>query len=466
MIVHQASAQSWGSGAGSHLDQWVVNDDNSNNWATLRLQFNNTHAWSMSNQGGLWWGYAANGNHSDRGVEKMRLTTVGNLGIGTSTPSNEQSWDKVLDLHGFNHAKTLVTTTTGDVKTGIFSHSDWGGNGAMGVVGTESDHDLNLMAGYTNYHVTVKTDGNVGIGTTSPSDKLTLYDGEFTLQNNNNTQNQGIAFQNSGGSYTWRMYRTDAGNGFADLRFASGLNTDFDQLQDHMIIRNNGDVGIGTTNPSTTLDVAGTAHFSGHVGIGTTTPSNEQGWGRVMDVHDPSHAKILATITTEGIKTGIFSHFNWSGSGGPMGVIGTESNHDLRLMAGYGNHHVTIKIGGNVGIGTTSPSEKLEVSGNIKSDGVILNIGTFPDYVFEKDYPLMPLKQLESYIRSNKHLPGFPSEAEVVKTGANLGQINNLLVEKVEELTLYTIDQEKQIKALSDELTSIKEQLRQLLKKQ
>ena len=119
--------------------------------------------------------------------------------------------------------------------------------------------------------------------------------------------------------------------------------------------------------------------------------------------------------------------------------------------------------GGKLGLGIANPAERLDVDGKVKANGVVLNIGTFPDYVFEDEYELMCLEELEKYIKTNKHLPKMPSEAHVVEHGADLGQINQVLVEKVEELTLYTIRQHKEIRTLYNELKVFKDQLKALL---
>ncbi len=93
--------------------------------------------------------------------------------------------------------------------------------------------------------------------------------------------------------------------------------------------------------------------------------------------------------------------------------------------------------------------------GIITTDQVRLNVTTFPDYVFAKDYQLMPLKEVAQYIKSNKHLPNMPTEAQVVAEGMNIGQINTILVEKVEELTLHTISQEEKIEKLMKKIEAL-----------
>ena len=76
------------------------------------------------------------------------------------------------------------------------------------------------------------------------------------------------------------------------------------------------------------------------------------------------------------------------------------------------------------------------------------NTVTFPDFVFEEEYPLMSLQEVEQFIKENKHLPDVPYAAEVEENGINLGEMNAILIQKVEELTLYVLDLQKQIHEL------------------
>lgn len=104
--------------------------------------------------------------------------------------------------------------------------------------------------------------------------------------------------------------------------------------------------------------------------------------------------------------------------------------------------------------------------GVLTLDQIRLNVTTFPDYVFASNYTLMPLDKVASFIKTHKHLPNMPSEKEVIKEGMNVGQINTILVEKVEELTLYTIAQEAKIKKQDKALKLLEERLIELEKLQ
>ncbi len=94
----------------------------------------------------------------------------------------------------------------------------------------------------------------------------------------------------------------------------------------------------------------------------------------------------------------------------------------------------------------------LKVNGKIWSHEVEVKLTNWSDEVFYKSYKLMPLHQLESYIETNKHLPDIPTEEEVLKDGVKLSEMNALLLKKVEELTLYIINQQKRIHRLEKEL--------------
>lgn len=95
---------------------------------------------------------------------------------------------------------------------------------------------------------------------------------------------------------------------------------------------------------------------------------------------------------------------------------------------------------GNVGIGTTSPNEKLTVNGTIYAREIKVDLSVpGPDYVFEKDYPLPSLQELERFIQENKHLPNVPPASIMELNGIELGSMNMALLRKIEELTLYVI---------------------------
>jgi hypothetical protein len=119
---------------------------------------------------------------------------------------------------------------------------------------------------------------------------------------------------------------------------------------------------------------------------------------------------------------------------------------------------------GNVGIGTTAPDAKLTVKGNIHTNEVKVDLlgAVAPDYVFEPTYDLKPLTEIETYIKENKHLPEVPSAKEMEKNGVQLGEMNMLLLKKVEELTLYSIEQNKKLNEQQELIQELIKEMKQL----
>ncbi len=118
----------------------------------------------------------------------------------------------------------------------------------------------------------------------------------------------------------------------------------------------------------------------------------------------------------------------------------------------------TVATTGNVGIGISTPNHKLEVAGTIRAKEVKIENSNWPDYVFSKNYKLPSLHEVARHIEENKHLPGIPSAEEVSKEGINVSEMQAKLLQKIEELTLYTIEQNKRIEALEKELKDSKVQ--------
>jgi hypothetical protein len=106
--------------------------------------------------------------------------------------------------------------------------------------------------------------------------------------------------------------------------------------------------------------------------------------------------------------------------------------------------------GGNVGIGTTNATDKLTVNGRVKCEELWVDtVGA--DFVFEEGYSLMPLDEVETYIERNGHLPEIASAVEMRANGLGVGEFQTQLLQKIEELTLHVIEQNKRIEALETE---------------
>lgn len=138
-------------------------------------------------------------------------------------------------------------------------------------------------------------------------------------------------------------------------------------------------------------------------------------------------------------------------SGGYPGIklIGLNFNiHDPNQidLANAKITALTIASTGNIGIGNSSPQNKLDVNGTVHAKEVKVDLAGWPDYVFSRNYNLLTLEEVERHIIERGHLPNIPSEKDVTENGLNLGDNQKLLLEKIEELMLYSIAQNKKIK--------------------
>lgn len=151
------------------------------------------------------------------------------------------------------------------------------------------------------------------------------------------------------------------------------------------------------------------------------------------------HARIITVpaVTSSGNATGKM-------------VLGTRRLFD-KLQTGsqwYYGDDIVIDGVGNVGIGTLNPQEKLAVKGNIVAQKVKVTLANWSDFVFDPGYKLPSVYETEQYIQKHKHLPGIPSEAEVKEKGVDVGEMNKLLLQKIEEQMLYIIELRKEVDAL------------------
>jgi hypothetical protein len=155
------------------------------------------------------------------------------------------------------------------------------------------------------------------------------------------------------------------------------------------------------------------------------------------------------------VAIAIFSVFSacgqWSTSGNSATgteVLGTTNSEPLTIITNN-TTQMLIKPDGTIGIGTDKTTGfKLSVDGDVRCRELVVNLDTWSDYVFDSCYRLANLDTLEKNIQNDKHLPGIPSAAEVANNGVSVGEMNKLLLAKVEELTLYVIQLNKKVEEL------------------
>jgi hypothetical protein len=214
-------------------------------------------------------------------------------------------------------------------------------------------------------------------------------------------------------------------------------------------------VYAGSTTPRMVVD-----GYFGYVGIGTESPgyplmvagaaSTGYGFATVHLSSDSTETGILFTNFASGGKNyALYSSGGTSGLGQGKFAICDVDNGAARLV---------IDSVGNVGIGMIPASGttcKLTVNGKIGCREIIVTTGSWPDYVFKKDYKLKPLPEVEKNIQQSGHLEGIPSKAEATKNGIAVGEMQSKLLQKVEELTLYMIDLKKENQELKERLSRV-----------
>lgn len=228
-----------------------------------------------------------------------------------------------------------------------------------------------------------------------------------------------------------------------------------------------GNVGIGTNNPQKKLDVAGDIKFTGQLFYNSNTLGN---WfatanniyfntGNVgLGTSNPLVTLEISKNVVSGgkvgfniVNTGIFPYF--------IGINNDNYSSNAFVIANYNAMsnappYFIIKTSGETGIGTSETTGyKLAVAGKIHAHEVkVEHPDMWYDFVFDDDYGLQDIYELEKFVQQNKHLPDVPCEVDVKENGINLGEMNGILLKKVEELTLYIIQQQKEIDYLKSKI--------------
>jgi hypothetical protein len=135
------------------------------------------------------------------------------------------------------------------------------------------------------------------------------------------------------------------------------------------------------------------------------------------------------------------------------GLFWRTGNTDTQTWNAW--QKILVENNGKVGIGTSTPQNTLDVNGTIRAKEIKVETN-WADFVFNKNYTLRSIGEVNEYIKTNNHLPDIPTEAEVKENGVNLGEMQTKLLQKIEELTLYLIRQQEEINALKNEVKQLK----------
>jgi Phage T4 tail fibre len=340
---------------------------------------------------------------------------------------------------------TVSITTAGSANTFkggyTFAYATSGTpwNGAlMSFGGFANQYDCQLSTNYSGNNISFRTkNGDLagGAGIWNSWNELVTTKNLFSSI----ATNEGgfLSLQNplktgSGMATEWKLYNmTGAGYGNSLQFWAYGTPTGFTSGP-RMTLADNGNLGIGTTTPSAKLDIFG----------GNATSTNLILSANYKDVYrwrfntlDRGNAIDLDFTASDNLDTQEqVLKLSRSNSGRP----------EFQL---YNN--AIVANDGFVGIGTASPDAKLTVKGQIHSQEVKIDLlgALIPDYVFANDYKLKTLNELETYIQANSHLPEIPSAKEMSQNGMLVSEMNLSLLKKIEELTLYAIEQQKKLDA-------------------
>ena len=423
---------------------------------------------------------------------------VGNVIIGGSSfLGSYASNEKALQIQGSVNS-WLNLRPTGSSKWFEIGVGDASGSAVLYAHSTP----LTLWADGTRMTIDNVT-GKVGIGTTAPAELLHL---NGSIRGNIS----GALRISSGNGYvdvgpmnpSWAHFQTDRPRYY----FNTGLTVDSGQIGSYdedlilqtsgvnrlFVSNTTGNIGLSTLPHATyRLDVNGSINATSLYVNGTPVSGGTSQWtttGSNIYYNAGNVAIGTSTISSTtkfevvGPGSGNGATIRASGGGDVLLNSGGSLFFDGNYSYGAGNYirpvaantqafftsgieRMRIASDGNIGIGTTLSSNpngyKLAVNGVIGAKEVkVENTSTtWPDYVFNSDYKLSPLSEVEHFIKENNHLPEVPTASEIKEKGQALGEMNALLLKKVEELTLYLIDIKKEVNELKTENKSLRKEL-------
>lgn len=389
---------------------------------------------------------------------------AGLIGIATPTPAaglhiNNNS---LLLSNPTNPGRTysIITGSSQQIRTTNDLTTTIGGSKVFVVGAGSTNNNFSIATTFggtaTNRFFINGNTGFVGIGTPTPSSKLHVGGAEGRLLVNGSTASDLSDFVNTapantvgaGSSVIWAAYN-QAQSSNPMLIQATGNTGCTGCYQDRFVVRNAGNVGIENSDPKERLQIGDrfTFHNGGNKYIGYNATWN--GSADVRLVADEASRIMLGGDGTIQLETSA------------TGAAGTAIAWTPSIKV---NNDGKVTIGSNV---NTPGTYKLYVEQGILTEKVkvaVKNSANWADYVFADNYPLSKLTDVETFVKQNKHLPNMPSAEEMVKNGLDVATMDAKLLEKIEELTLYMIQMQKENVRLQKEMDGLKTTITSLQK--
>ncbi|MHC0446384.1 hypothetical protein ACWA1F_13320 [Flavobacterium sp. 3-218] len=352
------------------------------------------------------------------------LKPDGNVGIGTLDPQVK------LDVFGQGRFK-VPDDQSGigglTIETDNGTNLRLGGNSSYSWIQSHMSLPLyiNELGNNTIFNI---AGGLVGIGTISPAARLDVKSWDVAAFFRSTANSVPVSIINTGSSVSSIGFKGSTSLNEFNVRLGADGNdlVSYTNNVERTRIAASGNFGVGTNNPLAKLEV-----YNGNILVRNS--SNIDNESSIIIAHSINHLAYdtfgvsLRTITeSAGYNTYGMQFFT-------QDSFLTGQTEKLRIQ---GN--------GNVGIGITNPQNKLDVNGTIHSKEVKVDMLGWSDFVFKKEYNLPTLEEVEKHIVEKGHLENIPSEEEVLRNGIKLGEMNSKLLQKIEELTLYTIELKKE----------------------
>ncbi|MBK7761886.1 MAG: hypothetical protein IPI46_00750 [Bacteroidetes bacterium] len=360
---------------------------------------------------------------------KMMIQGNGNVGIGTILPESKLS---IVDA--LNNSALHASIDGGDALLQLKSPA----NNYWTRIGSSQSPLAILTQGNDKYSpyptMFLNNDGNIGIGTSAPTNRLTVAGSANAIgQIISNTSGHGLV--QTDGTTSVGTY-ADGTAGWIGTNSNHPLYFYTANGWESMMISTSGNVGLGTSSPNEKLSVVGTTGLYGN----SIFSPNQSGANGTVSIGTPTIFANSMLNVKSNLQYGAF--------------IDAPSSSEALHVEGM------TRINGEVGIGIAPSSVYLlAVGGKIICTELRVQATPFPDYVFDASYNLKPLEEVEQHILTHHRLPNMPPATEVESDGMNVGGIQLKLVEKVEELTLYLLQQQKELKAQKQEIEQLRTQL-------